>query len=50
MMQATIYAVKWVIDGKAYVDLVSAENKMEAMRIIREEKPDCYVDWVKEEI
>lgn len=49
-MQTVAYAVKWVVNEKAYVDLVYAENKMEAIRIIREENPDCYVDWVREEV
>ncbi|WP_170953280.1 hypothetical protein [Bacillus thuringiensis] len=45
-----LYAVKFVVGNKAYVDLVTADNKMQAMKIIREERPNCYIDWVKEEL
>ncbi|MGS0530656.1 hypothetical protein ACU80C_11920 [Bacillus mycoides] len=45
-----MYAVKFVVGKKAYVDLVTANNKMQAMKIIREERPNCYIDWVKEEL
>lgn len=45
-----LYAVKFVVNNKAYVDLVTADDKMQAMKIIREERPNCYVDWVREEL
>ncbi|MCU5235548.1 hypothetical protein [Bacillus thuringiensis] len=45
-----MYAVKFVVNNKAYVDLVTADDKMQAMKIIREERPNCYVDWVREEL
>ncbi len=45
-----LYAVKFVVGKKAYVDLVTSNNKMQAMKIIREERPNCYIDWVKEEL
>ncbi|MED2021994.1 hypothetical protein P4V72_20245 [Bacillus thuringiensis] len=45
-----LYAVKFVVSNKAYVDLVIADNKMQAMKIIREERPNCYIDWIKEEL
>ncbi|MFJ8521427.1 hypothetical protein [Bacillus cereus] len=47
---STLYAVKFVVHNRSYVDLVSAENKMQAMKIIREERPNCYIDWVREEL
>ncbi len=46
----TLYAVKFVVNNKAYVDLVTADDKMQAMKIIREERTNCYVDWVREEL
>ncbi|MEC3572086.1 hypothetical protein P9Z90_12755 [Bacillus thuringiensis] len=42
--------MKFVVSNKAYVDLVIADNKMQAMKIIREERPNCYIDWIKEEL
>lgn len=47
---STLYAGKFVVNNKAYVDLVTADNKMQAMKIIREERPDCYIDWVRDEL
>jgi hypothetical protein len=48
-MEKKDYVVLCISEEDEYTSVVSAENKMDAMRIVREAFPECYVEWVVED-